>query len=375
MLTPFDDYPIHQTPLPVAHPVSGDRNFYDRYFFNGYDPDGEWFIGCTMGVYPNRDVIDASFSVLRDGVQRSVFASARLPADRATTSVGPFTLEVVSPLKTTRLHVAAEHLGIEADLTWDARTMALEEPRQTLVAGPAAIMDATRLVQWGTWHGSVAVEGSRFDVDRSRARGTKDRSWGIRPIGEPPGGAPPVSGGPVGVFFLWAPIHFQDRCTHAILFERADGERWYWSGGEVPLLGEGEQPWGSESSVRRPRGVEYHLDMKPGTRRSRGATFEYDYRDGGKELLEFTPIMDFQMKGLGYLNLEWGHGTWHGETAEGSQSWKVDELDPLAWDNVHVEQLCRVRSGDREGVGVLEQLTIGPHAPTGLKGYDDGAPG
>ena len=375
MLSPFDDYPIHQTPLPVAHPVSGDRNFYDRYFFNGYDPDGEWFIGCTMGVYPNRDVIDASFSVLRDGVQRSVFASARLPADRTTTRVGPFVLEVVEPLRTTRLRVDAAHLGIEADLTWDARTMALEEPRQTLVAGSTAIMDATRLVQWGTWNGSVAVEGERFSVDRSRARGTKDRSWGIRPIGEPPGGAPPASGGPVGVFFLWAPIHWEDRCTHAILFERADGERWYWSGGEVPLLRDDEQPWGSEASVRRPRGVEYHLDMKPGTRRSQGATFEYDYRDGGKELLEFTPIMDFQMKGLGYLNLDWGHGTWHGESAEGMQSWKVDELDPLAWDNVHVEQLCRVRSGDREGVGVLEQLTIGPHSPTGLKGYDDGAPG
>ena len=36
MLTRFDDYPVHQTPEPVAHPSTGDRNFYDRYFFNGY---------------------------------------------------------------------------------------------------------------------------------------------------------------------------------------------------------------------------------------------------------------------------------------------------------------------------------------------------
>jgi len=373
VLTPYDDYPIHQTPLPVAHPVSGDRNFYDRYFFNGYDPDGEWFLGSGMAVYPNRDIIDASFSVMRGGVQRSVFASARLPADRTATSVGPISVEVIEPLRTSRLRVDAAHLGLEADLIWDARTMAIEEPRQTLVAGPAAIMDATRLVQWGTWNGWIAVEGERFEVNRSRARGTKDRSWGIRPIGEPPGGAPPVTGGPVGVFFLWAPIHWEDRCTHMILFERADGERWYWSGGEVPLLAPGAQPWGSEAAIRRPRGIEYHLDMKPGTRRSRGATIEYDYGDG-KEMLEFTPILDFQMKGLGYLNLEWGHGVWHGEAAEGSQSWRAEELDPLAWDNVHVEQLCKVRSGDKEGVGVLEQLPIGPHAPTGLKSYTDGAP-
>ena len=35
MLTPADDYPLHQTAEPIAHPGSGDRNHYDRYFFNG----------------------------------------------------------------------------------------------------------------------------------------------------------------------------------------------------------------------------------------------------------------------------------------------------------------------------------------------------
>ena len=35
MLTRFDDYPIHQTPEPVAHAASSDRNVYDRYWLNG----------------------------------------------------------------------------------------------------------------------------------------------------------------------------------------------------------------------------------------------------------------------------------------------------------------------------------------------------
>ena len=35
MLSRFDDYPIHQTAEPVAHPASSDRNGYDRYWFNG----------------------------------------------------------------------------------------------------------------------------------------------------------------------------------------------------------------------------------------------------------------------------------------------------------------------------------------------------
>ena len=39
MLTKADDFPIHQTPEPIAYSGT-DRNFYDRYFFNGYNPDG-----------------------------------------------------------------------------------------------------------------------------------------------------------------------------------------------------------------------------------------------------------------------------------------------------------------------------------------------
>ncbi|PZU14334.1 MAG: hypothetical protein DI591_12175, partial [Citromicrobium sp.] len=38
MLTKGDDYPVHQTAEPIAF-AGTDRNFYDRYFFNGYAPD------------------------------------------------------------------------------------------------------------------------------------------------------------------------------------------------------------------------------------------------------------------------------------------------------------------------------------------------
>ena len=40
MLTRGDDYPVHQTSEPIAQVGTGDRNFYDRYFFNGYSRDG-----------------------------------------------------------------------------------------------------------------------------------------------------------------------------------------------------------------------------------------------------------------------------------------------------------------------------------------------
>ena len=49
MLTKGDDYPLHQTPEPIAY-VGGNRNFYDRYFFNGYNADGSVFFAFALGV-------------------------------------------------------------------------------------------------------------------------------------------------------------------------------------------------------------------------------------------------------------------------------------------------------------------------------------
>jgi hypothetical protein len=373
VLTPFDDYPIHQTPQPIAHPASGDRNFYDRYFFNGFDSSGEWYFGLAMGFYPNRGVADAAFSVQRSGIQRSAFASARAPRDRAQTRVGPISIEIIEPLRVNHIRVEATHLGVEADLTWTARTAAVEEPRQTLVGGTATIMDVTRLVQWGTWSGSIETEVGRINADGVGSLGTKDRSWGIRPVGEPLPGAPSSAWAGGGLFELWAPVHFERDCTHLVLFEHPDGTPWFWSGFKVPTLGPGEPAWGSEDAVLHARWCDHRVDFRPGTRRSRAASLEFEYRDGTTEELSFEPVLDFPLKGLGYWHPDWGHGFWRDEAIEGSDEWRVDDLDPLEFSNLHVQQLCHVHRGDERGLGVLEQFVFGPHEPSGFRDFADGA--
>ncbi len=64
MLSKGDDFPIHQTPEPVAFGGT-DRNFYDRYFFSGSRADGSGFFAVAFGVYPHLNVADAHISVLR----------------------------------------------------------------------------------------------------------------------------------------------------------------------------------------------------------------------------------------------------------------------------------------------------------------------
>jgi len=371
-ITPLDDYPLHQTPLPIAQMATGDPNHYDRYWFNGYGISGGWYFGVAMGVYPNRGVIDGAFSLLRNGKQRSVFASGRAPLDRRDTNIGFMHIDVIEPLRENRVRVDAEHLGITADLVWRPRTMAIEEPRQTIIRGGSVMLDTTRLTQWGTWEGTVTVDGETLEVDPASCRGTKDRSWGVRPVGDQVTTAPSTA--LPGIAFFWTPVHWEDRCTHAMLFEHPDGTRMAASAASVPVLGEGDPVYGNEGRVDRAYEPMYKIRWRTGTRRLEEATFIFIYPDGRTEEFTYEPILDFQMKGIGYTHPEWGHGRWQGEYKEGTDGWATADLDLLNITNFHCQQVCRVRCGEQTGIGVVEQLVIGPHAPTGLTDLMGGAP-
>lgn len=370
MLTPFDDYPIHQTPEPIAHPFSGDRNHYDRYFFNGFDRDGGLFFAAAMGLYPNRQVIDAALSVVVDGVQHAVFASGRIPLDRTRTRIGPLAVEVVEPLRVLRVTADAESLGIEADVTFTARTQAIEEPRSRSIDGTTLRSDVTRLTQWGAWQGTVRAGGTSFTVEPGRVLGIRDRSWGVRGVGEPPGGAPRPGG---SFFWLWAPLHFEDHCTHLALNDDSQGRHIYQSASIIPVLGLGDPPFGQPERVEHMREVDVQIAWQPGARRARTAALTMRPWRGEPETIELTPLLTFQMLGIGYLNPEWGHGLWKGEETTGSATYKLAELDPLAPHHLHVQQVVRATHAGQQGIGVLEQLVLGPHAPSGFTGARDGA--
>ena len=69
-------------------------------------------------------------------------------------------------------------------------------------------MDTSRFTQFGSWEGHISVGGVRRDVAAARTLGTRDRSWGVRPVGEPPGGASSQERAMPGVYWVWSPIHF-----------------------------------------------------------------------------------------------------------------------------------------------------------------------
>ena len=308
----------------------------------------------------------------RAGEQHALHASRRAPAEPAETVVGPMRIEIAKPMAVTRVIIEPNETGIACDLTFRARTACIEEGRQTLLADDRPVMDSTRFTQFGRWEGTIEYGGQTLRVEPGRVYGTKDRSWGLRRVGEPDPGAPPVEA--PHVFFLWAPIHFEDLCTHFCVFEEADGFRWHQSGAIVPTYPSVEDLPGVQDPAQKSfRQTDWKLRYVPGTRRAAEAEIALVGQDGTRHEIHLEPLLTFQMKGLGYVHPTWGHGVWKGEQALGGESWKADEIDPLLPENLHIQQVMRARYGDREGVGVLEQLAIGPHAPSGFEGYLDGA--
>ena len=82
------------------------------------------------------------------------------------------------------------------------------------------------------------------------------------------------------------------------------------------------------------------------------------------------------MKGVGYGHPEFSHGSFHGEFDSTYEEYALADVDDAK--TLHIQAISDVSmSGDlgaREGRGVLEQLIIGPHAPSGFSQLMDMAP-
>jgi len=365
MLTKGDDFPIHQTVDPIAYSGT-DRNFYDRYYFNGYSRDGTVFFACALGVYPHLNIMDGAFCVVVDGVQHNLRASRHLEMERLDTRVGPLAVEVIEPLRKLRILVAENEYGISADITFDCRAQAIEEPRFTYRHGPRTLMDYTRLTQNGSYQGWIKVHGKVIGLDQTDIWGTRDRSWGVRNIGLPDP-QPPVPAVVPQFFWLWVPLNFDDGFSLYHLCADERGEAWNVSA-ILGTLGDGDAP--------RIKDCHVDLELEGGTRHLQVATIRLR-GTGGETRIELTPQWKFYMSGMGYIHPEWGHGFDKGKLAIGYDRIVLQETHDSKFPlHLHIQQFVTARmilpnGGERSGCGVLEQCMLGPYKPLGLAGLDD----
>jgi hypothetical protein len=357
MLTKGDDYPLHQTPEPIAY-AGTDRNFYDRYFFNGYSNDGEDFFAIAFGIYPHLNIADAHFSTIRGGTQHCVHASRVLHMERMDLQVGPIAIDILQPLQKLRVRVDGE--GIKADLVFTGRAFPVEEPRFIHRIGPRAFMDYTRLTQNGHWTGWIEIDGNRRTLPEG-ALGTRDRSWGIRPIGasDPQPPAPPMR---PSFFWIWSPLNFGDFSLFFHVNADSDGKPW---NTRAVLC-----PDGACAADMAHTDLPYmDINWSPGQRHAASATLHVAF--GLRRLeISFAPQAKFQMRGIGYVGSSWPHGAYKGELAVGREDITLGDLDPASIENLHIQAISRVALSEngktQSGIGVLEQLVLGAYTPYGF---------
>lgn len=363
MLSKADDFPIHQTPEPIV--FSGyDRNFYDRYWFNGFEPDGSLTFLIGLGVYPHLNVIDGAISILVDGKQHSLHGS-RILEDRMDISVGPMRVEIIEPLSTLRF-VAEEQDGIAADLTFVGRAFPIEEPRFTRRVGTRGFVDYTRLTQNGHWTGWVSVDGQRIALS-PQAVGTRDRSWGIRPIGLSDS-QPNVLAGEQGYFWQWTPLNFAGKSIFFHIAAEPSGDIWNKRSVLCPD-GAGPEAFLETSNA--------HLEttLIENTLWPASGVLTVDYGQGPYRV-EFEPFQRIQMKGIGYFHPEWFHGRYHGPLRIAREDYAVDDLNPMEDGNFHVQRLSNLTLTNPDGsqersVGVFEQAILGAYRPLGIESKKD----
>jgi len=359
MLTRADDFPIHQTPEPIAY-TGSDRNFYDRYFYNGFHlGDEDVFFACAMGQYPALNVMDAAFCLIKDGKQHSVFASRELGHERMSTSVAPIEIDIVEPHVEHRIRVSDNRAGLEADLTFRMRTVPVEEPRFTYRLGARIILDYTRLTQFGEWSGWISLHGKRIDVTPATFRGTRDRSWGIRPVGaaDPQPVAPPPE---PQFYWLWAPLQFDDGGSLFHVNENAEGAAWARSAQWVPL---------APGNARELSDGRAAMTFQSGTRHAKTAEL-FLFDEHGETSVRLTPRYKFFMRGIGYMHPERNHGSYHGAHSVTSEVLDLATLNEGDFHSTHIQAVVDAEMtgplGARKGRGILEQLIIGRHEPSGF---------
>jgi hypothetical protein len=362
---PLDDFPLHQAPLSLAQVATSDRNFYDRYYFCAHDRTGDIFVVTGFGTYPNLGVNDAFAVVRRGDHQQSVRCSDPISDDRLHPRVGPYRVEVVEPLQRIRLVCDAVDHGMAFDLTWEGSFPAVDEQRHLMRSGARTTLDSWRFAQVGTWSGTLSVGGHDLSVDPDRWVGSRDRSWGIRPVGEPePPGRPALV---EGFWWLYVPLRFDDFAVVVIVQEQPDGYRTLndavrlWPDGRLEQLG-----W--------PR---VEIRYRPGTRLPEAATIALTDIEGKPLTLAVETRTHIALHvGAGYGNdPDWSHGQWRGEGFVEAASYDLNNPEIAArvpWGVV--DHAARATLDGAEGWGLFEHASIGRHDPTGFHGYEDVAP-
>jgi hypothetical protein len=364
-ISPMDEYLAHQTSDTFDYVATSDRNFYDRYYFNLHDSRGDFFMVAGMGQYPNLGVTDAFAAISHGSNQYVVRASRALGHDRLDTKVGPFSIEVIEGLKSLRIRCDENEWGLSFDVRFDGSVPALEEPKTFTRNRSRVMMDVSRYAQVGNYSGTVDVAGEHYEVTPDTWKGARDRSWGVRPVGEreAPGiGIEDVMQGKHGFYHNWIPLQL-DRGMFKVMYD-ADyaGNATVEEAVFLPAFGE-------PGSLQKYGTPQIEIDYISGTREMKVARTILPNPDGEDLSIKSIPLRTVYLAaGTGYLpSQDWGHGFYRGPNVVEGLTFDMSTQPKRSQYAVLNETLCRFELSTGEvSYGMHENMCIGVYRPHGF---------
>ncbi|MCB2079836.1 MAG: hypothetical protein KDE55_19340 [Novosphingobium sp.] len=321
MLTPYDEFPVHQASRPFSYIPSTDYNWDDGYYFGVFSPAEGVHLSTGARINPNSDMI-GGYALLNVRGHQTTLRFNRCWRRNFNVEVGPWKVEFVEPMKRIRLTLGPNDSGIEFDLMWEGTSPAFLEEHHVATNRGRRTTDQSRYSQPGTATGWIRLREQRWEVAPGAWHGARDHSWGL--YAERPPLSPLAS--------ILPPRETSDGPTRALRFWtcfRSEPFSGFWHVHETP---EGEQlkmndvfgtPFGGtlyrgwDTAPVELSSLNHDIDIDPETLMLRKAEIELVDAAGGVWQQTFEPAAPpWVVQTMGYHPGSWKDGgtffTYHG---------------------------------------------------------------
>lgn len=370
MLTKDDELLCHQTASTFDHVVTSDPKWTERIVVCGSDMSGKLNFITGLARYANRNVMDAyGMVIVENKTAHVVRASRELRPETAELTVGPYSYEVVEPLKKVRAALGENEYGLSFQLDFEGTFSPYEQVPAFYRSRGRVREDARRYYQSGRPSGWVKADGKTYEIDREKWRGLRDHSWGVRwgggggSVAESPMMQPEEV--PPGVLYFTGIFDFGKWLIHFGVREDPEGRPWHFEGWVYYPYGSG-----GEREELKLVGVEHDFQFRPDVRLIESGRAIVSAVDGSKREISIRPVGLYLpgLSGYDYYK-DYMSGMWKGP--QYMDGFKVDITEPEVKKQFYqlTEQWCQVQCGDEVGFGNLEMLFVGKYPRYGYQGY------
>ncbi len=332
MLTPYDEFPVHQSAHSFSHVPSTDYSWDDGYYFGVMSPEHGVFLATGLRVNPNSDMV-GGYALLNIRGQQFTLRFNRCWRPDFSLRVGPYEITFVEPLKKIRLKLDPNDSGLEFDIMWEGTSAPYLEGHHFSENRGRRTTEQSRYSQPGVASGHIQLGKLRFDVEPQGWTGTRDHSWGLyaarAPLSPDPDWLPPKRiDGPARALRFWTVFRTGDYSGFYHMHETASGAQVKMNDVfGTPFEGKLFRGWADET-IELASG-RHELTFKPGTRILAGATVHLTDTQGRPWWHEISVAAPpWVVQTMGYMAGSWTDGgTFH--TYHGSETLAIewDEFD------------------------------------------------